>query len=229
MPQPILIVEDDLTVSAIMSGYLQSEGLSVEVVASAQEMLERVGKRAYSLVLLDLGLPDEDGLALLRKLRGRTATPIMVVTARSEIDTRLIAFELGAADILLKPFDPRELRHRALNLIQRHGARAPAPVVYEFGRWRVDPVERTVRSIDTDSTCKLTRVEFDTLVFLLRGAGRVFSRAQIIDAVSTTAEPESDRAIDTMVSRLRRKLSETSDHARLIVTVHGVGYRLDLQ
>src|SRR5262245_56609198 len=101
MPQPILIVEDDATVSAIMSGYLQSEGLAVEVVGNAQQMLERVGRCSYSLVLLDLGLPDEDGLALLRKLRGRTPTPIMVVTARSEIDARLIAFELGAADILL--------------------------------------------------------------------------------------------------------------------------------
>ncbi|SFM93702.1 response regulator transcription factor [Variovorax sp. OV329] len=229
MPHPILIVEDDLTVSSIMSGYLQSEGLRVDVVSSAHGLLERVARQSFSLVLLDLGLPDEDGLALMRKLRGRTATPIMVVTARAEIDTRLIAFELGAADILVKPFDPRELRHRVLNLIRRHASHPSQPTVFELGRWRVDLGDRTVRSIDTDAQCKLTRVEFDTLVFLLHGAGRVFTRAQIIDAISSSEEPESDRAIDTLVSRLRRKLSEECDHSRLIVTVQGVGYRLELR
>jgi len=225
MPLPILLVEDDATVSAIVSGYLESEGLTVDVVPSARDMLRRIGAHSHSLIMLDLGLPDEDGIALLRKLRAITTIPVMVVTARSGIETRLTAFELGAADILVKPFDPRELRHRALNLIQRDAARQPRPNALSFGRWRIQLAERTVASEVTGHDCPLTRVEFDLLVLLVQGKGRVFSRAQIIDAMATASAPESDRAVDTLVSRLRRKLSMESDHAKMIATVHGVGYR----
>lgn len=224
---PILIVEDDPTISTIMSGYLESEGLGVEVAANGRQMLKRIGERGYSLVMLDLGLPDEDGLALLRKLRGRTTTPVMVVTGRSSIEARLTAFELGAGDVLTKPFDPRELRYRALNLIGRHPASQPTPDDLTFGTWRIRLVDRTVISTVSTLQCPLTRVEFDLLVLLIKGGGRVFSRAQILDAVTGTSEPESDRAIDTIVSRLRRKLSSEGDHARRIVTVQGIGYRIE--
>lgn len=194
-------------------------------VRTLQRWLKQLGERAYSLVMLDLGLPDEDGLALLRKLRGRTATPVMVVTGRSSIEARLTAFELGAGDVLTKPFDPRELRYRALNLIGRHPTSLPAPDNLTLGTWRIQLSDRTVNSTLSRSRCTLTRVEFDLLVLLIRGNGRVFSRAQILDAVTGTSEPESDRAIDTIVSRLRRKLSSESNHADLIVTVRCIGYR----
>lgn len=228
MAASILIVEDDITIQSIVAGYLESAGLSVEAVASGQELLRRVADQTYRLVLLDLGLPDEDGLVLLRKLRGRASVPIMVVTGRNDVESRLVAFELGAADVLTKPFDPRELRCRALNLLSRYADVPPAETPVQFGHWEVDPRSRTVRSMTTGRRCSLTRAEFDLLVLLLRGNGRILSRAQIIDAVTGVSEPESDRSIDVLVSRLRRKLSSESDHRRLIVTVRGLGYRLDL-
>jgi DNA-binding response OmpR family regulator len=227
MTLPILLVEDDITLQAIMSGYLESGGLSVEAVASGHELLRRIAARAYALVLLDLGLPDEDGLVLLRKLRGRTAIPIMVVTARSTVETRLAAFELCAADVLTKPFDPRELRYRVVNLLTRQATGEPAEARYLVGHWEIDAYTRTVRSGISGRRCALTRAEFDLLLLLLRGNGRVFSRAQIIDAVTSASEPESDRAIDILVSRLRRKLSSEPGQGDLITTVRGLGYRID--
>ncbi|MBC8749279.1 MULTISPECIES: response regulator transcription factor [Paraburkholderia] len=227
MPPPILIVEDDTTIATITAGYLESEGFKSEVVSNGREMMRRLRTRAYALVLLDLGLPDEDGLSLLRKLRGRLDIPVMVVTARNSIDARLAAFELGAQDVLTKPFDPRELRYRALNVIARH-VRAPEPPrEYVLGSWRIHLHAHTIHSTRTGKSAGLTRTEFDLLAVLLRGGGRVFSRAQLIDAVTGVSDPESDRAIDILVSRLRKKLASDGrgSEARL-VTVRGTGYRL---
>jgi DNA-binding response OmpR family regulator len=226
MSARILLVEDDLTISAIVSGYLESEGMVVDVVGTGIELLRRLGSRPYDAVLLDLGLPDEDGLALLRKLASRSEVPVMVVTARNTLETRLTAFELGAADILTKPFDPRELRYRVLNLIRRGALRA-VPAKMSFGQWRIDANSRTVESTSSDAICPLTRAEFDLLLFLLRGKGRVFSRSQILDSVSMDSGPDSDRAVDILISRLRRKLALDLDARSAITTVRGVGYRLE--
>jgi DNA-binding response OmpR family regulator len=225
MNTPILLVEDDDTFSAIVAGYLESEGWAVEVVSTGREMLRRVGSRHYGAVLLDLGLPDEDGLALLRKLVSRCDVPVMVVTGRTNQETRLAALELGAADILTKPLNARELRFRVLNLLRSRSAR-PASTAMDFGPWRIDIERRTVEQPATGLRSPLTRAEFDTLVFLLRGNGRAYSRAQIIDAVSPAGGPESDRAVDILISRLRRKLELRGSGAE-IVTVRGLGYRAD--
>lgn len=228
MLPPILIVEDDATISTIMSGYLESEGLAVEVISTGRELLRRLSSQAYSVVLLDLGLPDEDGLVLLRKKVARSDVPVMVVTGRTSLETRLTAFELGASDVLTKPFDPRELRYRVLNLIRR-GKQLHRDEFYHFGSWCLDLSKRTVESKINARRCSLTRAEFDLLVFLLRGKGRVFSRAQILDAITSPGGPESDRAVDVLISRLRTKLSLDSSHADRLVTVRGIGYRLEMR
>ncbi|MCF8209883.1 MAG: response regulator transcription factor [Rhodoferax sp.] len=226
MTEPILLVEDDETFSAIVAGYLESEGWAVEVVTTGHEMLRRVSNRIYGVVLLDLGLPDEDGLALLRKLVGRCNVPVMVVTGRNSDDTRIAAFELGAADILTKPLNPRELRYRVLNLLQRRAV-STLPEHLDFGSWRIDIPFRTVEFGPMGPRCHLTKAEFDTLVFLLRGNGRVYSRAQILDAVTASNGPESDRAVDILISRLRRKLRLDATSDVTITTVRGLGYRVD--
>lgn len=226
MSAPILLVEDDETFRAILAGYLEAKGWVVEMVATGHEMLHRISSRSYGLILLDLGLPDEDGLALLRKLTGRSDIPVMVVTGRTSVDTKLTAFELGAADILVKPLNPRELQYRVLNLLRR----SPTPLLVgqmEIGPWRIDVTTRTVVSTVSNQQCKLTRAEFDALTFLLRAQGRVCSRAQILDAITVSAGPESDRAVDILVSRLRKKLGTEGDMANMIVTVRGIGYRID--
>lgn len=224
----ILLVEDDETFGAILAGYLEAKGWSVEIVATGQEMLRRMSSRSYGLILLDLGLPDEDGLTLLRKLVGRSDIPVMVVTGRTSIETKLTAFELGAADVLVKPLNPRELQYRVLNLLRR----SPAPVLVSqlnAGSWRIDVTSRTVVSAITGQPCRLTRAEFDTLVFLLRAQRRVCTRAQILDAITVSAGPESDRAVDILVSRLRKKLGTECGAEKMIVTLRGVGYRIDPQ
>jgi DNA-binding response OmpR family regulator len=226
MSAPILVVEDDETFRAILAGYLEAKGWTVEMVATGQEMLRRISSRSYGLILLDLGLPDEDGLALLRKLLGRSDIPVMVVTGRTCVDTRLMAFELGAADVLVKPLNPRELQYRVLNLLRRSPV-LPLASQLIAGPWRIDVSSRTVTSFNSGQHCILTRAEFDTLTFLLRAQGRVCSRAQILDAVTVLTDPESDRSIDILVSRLRRKLGVECDAGKMIVTVRGIGYRID--
>ena len=228
MVSPILLVEDDETFSAVIAGYLETEGWAVEVVGTGQEMLRRVGSRSYGVVLLDLGLPDEDGLALLRKLVARSDVPVMVVTGRLSEETRITALELGASDILTKPLNPRELRYRVLNLMRRRSA-PPVSTGLDLGPWRVDFACRTVEQTATGQRAALTRAEFDALVFLLRGNGRAYSRAQILDAVSDAGGPDSDRAVDIMVSRIRRKLDLDASSGFGIATVRGVGYRIEQQ
>ncbi|WP_269496479.1 response regulator transcription factor [Castellaniella sp. S9] len=225
---PLLLVEDDETFRTILAGYLEAKGWTVEMVSTGHEMLHRISSGHYGLILLDLGLPDEDGLALLRKLLGRSDVPVMVITGRTDIDARLTAFELGAADVLTKPLNPRELQYRVLNLL-RHSSPS-TPVSYlEAAPWRVDVASRTVVSSLTNQPCALTRAEFDTLAFLLRAQGRVCSRAQILDAITVSSDPESERAVDTLVSRLRKKLGVECDAGALILTVRGIGYRIDPQ
>lgn len=229
MSSAILIVEDDRTIAAIMAGYLEAGGLHSDVASNGRELMRRLRTRTYALVLLDLGLPDEDGLTLLRKLRGRIDIPVMVVTARDSIDARLAAFELGAQDVLTKPFDPRELRYRVTNLLARTGKTHEAAREFALDAWRVCLDSRTVYSDRSTARVSFTRTEFDLLVFFIRGGGRVYSRAQIIDVVNEVSDPDSDRAIDVLVSRLRRKLSTDGGATdKRLETVRGVGYRLRL-
>ena len=229
MSSAILIVEDDRTIAAIMAGYLEAGGLHSDFASNGRELMRRLRTSTYALVLLDLGLPDEDGLTLLRKLRGRIDIPVMVVTARDSIDARLAAFELGAQDVLTKPFDPRELRYRVTNLLARTGKTQEAAREFALDAWRVCLDSRRVHSERSAASVSLTRTEFDLLVFFIRGGGRVYSRAQIIDVVNEVSDPDSDRAIDVLVSRLRRKLSTDGGCTdKRLETVRGVGYRLRL-
>lgn len=225
---PLLLVEDDETFRTILAGYLEANGWAVEIISTGQELLHRIAGGTYGLILLDLGLPDEDGLALLRKLVGRSDIPVMIITGRTDIDARLTAFELGAADVLTKPLNPRELQYRVLNLLRRTSPPTPISTL-EAAPWRIDIISRTVVSTVTHRSCPLTRTEFDALAFLLRAQGRVCSRAQILDAITVSSDPESDRAVDTLISRLRKKLGTECDANRLIRTVRGIGYRIDPQ
>ncbi|HLR50421.1 MAG TPA: response regulator transcription factor [Candidatus Sphingobacterium stercoripullorum] len=225
MKKRILLVEDDKTFSTILAGYLEAKDLSVDTVETGKEMLQIVTTQLYDAILLDLGLPDDDGLILLRRLSNRLAIPIMVITGRSSIETRLTAFELGASDILIKPFHPKELQYRVINLLNK---KIDSQVKLRALEWEVDLAQRTVVSTQTQATLPLTRAEFDAFVFLLKGRGQVFTRAQIIDAtISSDSNPESERSIDILISRIRKKLSKNQNAPALIETVRGVGYRIN--
>ncbi len=194
--------------------------------ASAREMWSALERESPALILLDLGLPDEDGLALIRRLRTRSQVPVVVLTARRERDDRITALKSGADDYVIKPVDPEELSLRVTNLLRRgSGISAVAGDALEFGGWKLDLTGELLRAPDGVQV-KLTRAEFDVLTALARSPGRVLSRDYLLDAVARADdEGPSDRLIDVLVSRLRKKM-ETGGRARVVETVIGRGYKL---
>ena len=230
MNQHLLIVEDDEFVLALLGAYLRNNGFRVSLVISGREMLAVLGKEPVHLILLDLSLPDEDGLALTRQIRARSSVPIIVLTARTAQDDRLAALELGADDFLTKPCDPREIALRVRNLLGRSGSGAsPAggPERHDlirFGSWALDLVGHTVTGPDGIDV-PLTPAEFNLLAALAKAPNRVLTRDHLLDAVSRHEDTPSHRTIDVMVSRLRRKIEADPQKPAIIVTVYGSGYK----
>lgn len=224
----VIIVEDDLAVQTLVAGYLETQGFAVRVAGSAERLRAILddGEKP-DLVLLDLNLPDADGLVLAKQLRARSEVPIIIMTVRSDYDDRIAGLELGADDYVIKPFHPRELVARVRNVLRRYGG----PAAHEgeslaFGGWTLDPAGRTLTGPD-DRTVALTGAEFDVLIVLVRSMGRVMSRAQLLDAVSHGPEAPSERAVDVLISRIRKKIEQNPRAPRLIVTVQGFGYKVN--
>jgi DNA-binding response OmpR family regulator len=193
-------------------------------------MLSILGKESIDLILLDLGLPDEDGLTLARQVRARSSIPIIVLTARKGREDRLIALEVGADDYMTKPFDPEELILRIRNVMDRSSTGRGGPAnerfaaVMEFEGWAVDTGAHTVTSPDGDDV-PLTRAEFNLLSSLVKAPNRVLTRAHLLDAVSQHDESPSDRMIDVLISRLRKKIEVEPKKPAIIITVPGCGYK----
>ncbi|MBF0166879.1 MAG: response regulator transcription factor [Alphaproteobacteria bacterium] len=224
----LLVVEDDEFVQSLLSAYLEKEGFKVWRAMNGREMLCLLSQERIDLILLDLTLPDEDGLTLARQVRARSMIPIIVLTARTERHDRLAALEIGADDYMVKPFDPQELCLRIRNLLNRAGT-GDHGMAYATGRNR-DKILFEGFTLDLaghtllDQKGKqiiLSPAEFNLLSALAHAPGRVLSRSQLLDAVSRNDEPPSERLIDVLISRLRRKLA----HPALIVTAPGLGYR----
>lgn len=214
----------------LLAAYLQNEGFKVSLAASGKEMLAILDTEPIQLILLDLGLPDEDGLTLARQIRARSTLPIIVLTARKHRDDRLAALDLGADDYVTKPCDPQELALRARNLLSRAKA---SDSLTEFGQtaemarfegWVVNFTARTLVAPDGQEV-HLTRSEYNLLAALVRAPNRILTRDHLLDAVSRQGEPPSDRMIDVLVSRLRRKIERDPKKPKLIVTVVGFGYK----
>lgn len=217
----VLVVEDDAFVQSLLSAVLENEGFSTCRAGSAGEALAEIDRRAPAAILLDLGLPDEEGISLLRKMRARTGCPVMVVTASENLDERLTALEIGAEDFVIKPVEPRELVLRLRRLIRPSSPAEVAPV--DVRGWCLDEQRRTL-SDPEGCEVALRRAEFNLLTMLFRAPGRVFSRDQLLDAISSGADAPTDRTVDVLISRIRKKLGP--EGPRLIGTVAGVGYTL---
>jgi len=225
MKRRVLIVEDDEMVQALLAVYLEGEGFAVTSTATGAEMLAVLDREPVNLILLDLMLPDEDGLTLARQVRARSTVPIIVLTARRGRDDRLAALDIGADDYLTKPFDPRELILRIRNILGRAAGAEPEPAVLSFAGWALDLDGRTLSAPDGRDV-RLTPGEFNLLAALARAPNRVLSRDFLLDAVARDEDAPADRMIDVYVSRLRRKIEDTPKKPGLIVTIPGHGYKL---
>ena len=229
MAPSILVVDDDVTFQTLLTFALEKDGHQVTCVSSAQEMYEQLNRRAFDLILLDLGLPDEDGLVLVRQLRARAGPPVIVLTGKREQETLISALELGADDYVTKPFDPREVLLRVKGLLARTGrARSPnsltklAPI--KFNGWTFDPRARSLRSASNEEVA-LTPSEFNLLRALLARPGWAISRDQLLDAISDGADTPTPRMIDVFISQLRSKIEADKKKPKLILSVRGFGYK----
>ena len=228
MNQHVLIVEDEEFVLALMGAYLGDAGFTISLAANGREMLALLDKEQINLILLDLGLPDEDGLVLTRQIRARSSVPIIVLTGRTGQEDRLAALELGADDYLTKPCDPREIVLRVQNLLDRSSGvlmqkEKPRDII-EFGKWTLDLASHTVIGTGGEDV-PLTPAEFNLLTCFARAPNRVLSRDHLLDAVSRYDDAPTDRMIDVLVSRLRKKIETDPRNPAFIVTIRGCGYK----
>ncbi|GAA4022119.1 response regulator transcription factor [Actimicrobium antarcticum] len=226
MAQRLLMIDDDHRLGAMVVTYLQQNGYAVEHVETALEGMARLRDDPdFSAVLLDLMLPDADGLDVCRQIRNQPAPvgtlPILMLTAKGDPMDRVVGLELGADDYLPKPFEPRELLAR-LRAILRRPPLASSANVLQFGRLAIDLDARTVRRDGQD--CVLTAYQFDLLAALATRAGRVLSREQLMDAVTGAPLDAFDRSIDVHIGRLRQAIEDDPKLPRRILTVRGSGY-----
>ena len=225
MKERLLLIDDDARLSTMVGDYLRGHGFEVDCAGSLAAGRERLRQVGYDALLLDLMLPDGDGLELTRELRADARLhrlPLLMLTARGEPMDRIVGLELGADDYLPKPFEPRELLARIKALLRR--AR-PAPEVSEvlrFGRLEIDLGERAARI--GGRPCDLTGHQFDLLVVLAQSAGRVLSRDQIMDALTGHPLDAFDRSIDVHISRIRAAIEDDPKEPRRVLTVRGSGY-----
>ena len=215
----ILLIDDDADLGTLMREFFEQHGFEVTVSSDAPMGLTLAKSGQYSLVLLDVMMPRMDGFTVLDKLRETSRVPVLMLTARTEAASRIRGLEGGADDYLPKPFDPLELLARVKAILRRTQPAAAATVV-EVSGVRLDPQARQVRQ--STGEVELTSIEFDILDTLLRSAGRVITRNDLMQRLYQRDATPFDRAIDVHVSHLRRKLEGGE---RLIVTVRGVGYQ----
>ena len=223
----ILIVDDEPKIAALARDYLEHAGFAVVTATDGRAALDAIARYAPDLVVLDLGLPLIDGLDVTRQIRRDSSLPIVMLTARDDEIDKLIGLELGADDYLTKPFSPRELVARVKAVLRRVDAgRQPDAVsreVIRAGDVTLD-VPRMRTSI-AGRLVELTPTEFQLLATMAAQPGRIFTRSQLLDAVHGVAFESYERAIDTHIKNIRRKLEPDPREPRHVLTVYGVGYR----
>ena len=224
MRRTVLVVEDEAAIADVVEMYLERAGFRVRWVSSAADSRRQLEDPSIDLVLLDLTLPDSDGVELFREIRSRRSVPVIMVTARDAEADRVLGLELGADDYITKPFSPRELVARVRAVLRRGESSEPVadnPVA--TGDLRLDPRSRQVTVSGRDIA--LTRMEFDLLAYLLARAGRVFSRTHLLEAVWGYPDSVDSRTVDVHVAQLRRKLGDACP----IRTLRGVGYKAEME
>jgi two-component system, OmpR family, phosphate regulon response regulator OmpR len=217
----ILLVDDDARLAAMVAEYLAGAGYRVVIAGTGAAGLERLAKEPFDALVLDLSLPDMDGLEVCRRLRERSPGAVLMLTARGDATDRIVGLEIGADDYLPKPFEPRELLAR-LKAILRRGRKSDKEQLLSFGRLEVDRASRIVRVGGKEKP--LTSFQFALLVALAENAGRVLSRDALMDLVKGEKLDAFDRSIDVHVSRIRAAIEDDPKKPRRVITVRGAGY-----
>ena len=219
----ILVVDDEPKIVQLVRDYLERAGFAVSTARDGSEALMRAHSERPDLIVLDLGLPQLDGLDVTRRLRRDSGVPIIMLTARHEETDKVVGLELGADDYVTKPFSPRELEARVRAVLRRNTPDTEVELLragdltLDIPRLRTEVEGRAVT---------LTATEFELLAALARQPGRVFTRAQLLDAIHGVAFDSYERAIDAHVKNIRRKIEPDPRTPRYLLTVYGVGYRL---
>jgi DNA-binding response OmpR family regulator len=219
--QRVLLIEDDPRLAEMVTSYLGGAGFRVATAATGAAGIAQHGREAFDALILDLMLPDMDGLEVCRRIRARADTPILMLTARGDAMDRVVGLELGADDYLPKPFEPRELLAR-LNAILRRAKGDRRADVLRFGRLEIDVGAREAR-LDGEPRA-LTSYQFELLLTLARHAGRVLSREVIMDLMKHERIEAFDRSIDVHISRIRAAIEDDAKKPRRVITVRGAGY-----
>jgi len=224
----VLVVDDDPEITAMLSRYLGGQGLQVRIAADGAQLRAAMQPPDFDVVLLDLGLPDEDGLGLMRELRRVWHGPIIIVSGRGESVERVVGLELGADDYVSKPFDLRELLARIRSVLRRVQPE-PTPVLgpdgstFSFDGLKLDTAARQLLGRDGEDI-NLTGGEFELLQILLQHPHRILSRDQLMNATHGRDAGPFDRSVDMQIGRLRRKVELDPTNPRLIKAVRGAGY-----
>lgn len=235
-PVRILVVEDDEFVCGLLCSVLESAGFEPSSADSLEALHSRRVQEHFDAILLDLGLPDGDGLDALKQIRDEGSNvPVVVLTRRTDVEARIAALEIGADDYVQKPVDPRELLLRIQRLVKpvvkqadKTGDQQPVNGErLQLGEWTLDLGERSLGWSGQEDV-PLTRSEFDLLAALFNSPNRVLSREHLLDALERDNDSPYDRTVDVLISRLRKKLMATSGQSSPIQTVQGVGYKLKL-
>lgn len=220
----ILVVDDEKRIVEIVRAYLEREGYRVTAAYEGDTALEMARREHPDLIVLDLMLPGVSGWDICRALRKESDVPIIMLTARDDVTDRVVGLELGADDYVTKPFEPKELVSRVKAVLRRSGAARPSSAALRVGDLSIDVEKRLV--LRGDEAIELTPTEFDLLRVLAEHPGRVYTRMQLLDSVQGDAFEGYERTMDSHVKNLRRKIEPDPEHPSRIITVYGVGYKV---
>ncbi len=223
----ILVVDDEPKIIQLARDYLERAGFAVISATDGKSALQLARAKAPDLMVLDLGLPELDGLDVTRELRKTSNLPIIMLTARGEETDKLVGLEIGADDYITKPFSPKELVARVRVVLRRSEAAAAPPseiirasgLTLDLPRMRVSAEDRAI--------AELTPTEFELLAAMARHPGRVFTRSQLLDTVHGVAFESYERAIDAHIKNIRRKIEPNPRQPRYILSIYGVGYKFN--
>jgi DNA-binding response OmpR family regulator len=218
----VLVVDDELKIARLVRDYLIEAGFDVALASTGPAAVASVRSDRPDLVVLDLGLPGMDGYDVTRAIRGQSAIPIIMLTARSEETDRIVGLELGADDYVVKPFSPRELVARVKAVLRRTGGEVATETIRVMDLL----ISLPHRSVERDGfRIELTATEFELLKALASNPGRVFTRGQLLDSIRGVSFESYERAIDAHIKNLRKKLEPDPRRPRYVLTVYGVGYK----